>query len=194
VENSYNDMEMTVLNNTFTDIYFYDYYKMEKTTLRNNSAVTTVLYLIMKKYILGLDITNETTLEDFFIPLKLAHDLGVFEISYYSQRNKMKYYTKGITLNKDLILTNIHRKTHKKFLYATLNDKVNVTDFINDHLSSFHDKNNISVLDLTLILYISQHQIPHIDETHHYLKLVDDDTLEETIFDNHSNIVLVKNE
>jgi hypothetical protein len=194
VENSYNDMEMIVLNNTFTDIYFYDYYKMEKTTLRNNSAVTTVLYLIMKKYILGLDITNETTLEDFFIALKLAHDLGVFEISYYSQRNKMKYYTKGITLDKDLILKNIHRKTHKKLLYATLNDKVNVTDFINDHLSSFHDKNNISVLDLTLILYISKHQIPHIDETHHYLKLVDDDTLGETIFDNHSNIVLVKNE
>jgi hypothetical protein len=187
-------MEMIVLNNTFTEIYFYDYYKMEKVTLRNNDAVIMVLYLIIKKLLFGMNISNDTSIDDFFTPYKLAHDLGVFEIAYYSNRKKTKYYTKGITLDKEIILKNINKPTHKQFLHATLNDNITITQFVNDHLSSFHDKNNISVLDITLIFYINQHRVPHINEHHHYLKLIDDDTLEETIFKDHDNVTLISNE
>jgi hypothetical protein len=190
----YNDMEMLVLNNTFTEIYFYDYYKMDKVTLRNNAKVLKVLYLIMKKYWFNLDISNDIKLHDFFTPLALNSNLGIFEIVFFSDRRVTKYYTKGDLLDKDLVLHYMKKPCHKKFLYATINDKVNVTWFINEHISSFHNHNNITVLDITLILYINQHTIPEISEGNHYLKLIDDDTLDETIYKDNSNIILIRDE
>ena len=193
--NKYNDLEMLVLDGTFVEIYFYDFYTMKKTTLRNNTSVWRVLYLIFVKYILMRSTEVYTHLNNMFTPLMMSATPGVFEVVHYVNREKQRYYTKADLLDKDLVLHYMRKQAHTKFLYATISDKYNVTDFVNNHITSFHSKNSITVLDLILILMINKHQIPTIgmvDE--YYLKVIDDAVLDETIFKDRSSVILTRDE
>jgi hypothetical protein len=192
-QQKYNDLEMMVLNNTFTEVYFYDYVHMRKRIIRKNNSLPMILYLVFLKW-LGYSTSQYTQIIEFFSPYMLLPDSeGLFEIVYYSNRESKRYYTKGTNLDKGLILHYLRRIPVHKCLHASLSDKYNVTWFINDHITSFHGKNAIKVIDIALILMINRHQIPPISEGY-TLKVLEDDTLEEYTFLEHSDVILMHDE
>lgn len=190
VSDVYNDMEMQVLNNTFTEVYFYDYKNLKKQVIRNNTTLIRVLFLhVIKKYNVNwyLDCIG---IDEFFAPY--ANTTGIFEIVYYTERQSKRYYTK-----QDDLVFSVHymnKKPPHKYLSASLFDKYNVTSFINDHITSFHSRNPVKVIDIAFILVINGivHEMP-INENCN-LKVIEDDTLEEMTFSELSNILLMHDE
>lgn len=193
--NWYNDVEMLIINDTITEIYFYSFDNMQKITLRNNTTMYRVILLLIKKYVCGASITCDTGLEDFSVPLLLTSHRGLFEFVYYKDRKHLRYYTKQAFVNIETIMQHSEEKVHKKFLYATIDDKYDVTWFINEHITSFHRRNKIIVSDIVSLLYINKHKVPEESDNGHYLKLIDDDTVEETIIkDNEAIILTMRND
>jgi hypothetical protein len=190
--NWYNDLEMLIINDTITEIYFYSFDDMRKITLRNNTTMYRVILLLIKKYLCGASIAQDTELVDFTVPLLLTNQRGLFEFVYYKDRKHVRYYTKHAFVNIETITQYSEENVHKKFLYATIDDKYDVTWFINEHITSFHRRNQIIVSDIVSLLYINKHKVPEECDHGHYLKLVDDDTIEETIIKDNEAIILTK--
>jgi hypothetical protein len=190
----FDDMQMLVLDQSFVEIYFYEFHTMKKHTLRNNTNIFRVLYLIFLKLVLGYTVCPITMMGEHIIPLSHMYGEGVFEFIYYTKRQKQRYYTKTTDVSKQIILKYLARAGCMKFMHATISDKYNVTSFINDHISSFHPRNNLYVSDVAVVLLINQHAVPPIYETDEYYLKVIDDNLEETIFKDNTCIVLTRDE
>jgi hypothetical protein len=187
----YNKVENLVINDTYAEIYFYDYYGMTCKVLRNNCSPFRLVYLLVLKYILKQNIDHLTQLHDFFSPLRYMHDMGIFEVVYYSNGRSKRYFTKGEHLDKDLVNIHMNKKpSPSEYLHASLSDKMTITWFINDHLTSFHSHNHITAIDVATILMIKEHKVPDVSNDF-FVKVIDDDLNEMTFKDNMS-IVLVK--
>jgi hypothetical protein len=191
ISNFYNALEMLILNDSFTEIYFYDLYDMRKIHVRNNARIFKVCYLIFLKYVLRINIRHRISLETVKLPARLP-GYGIVELVYYNNKEETRFYTKSEELDRNTILTYLQAKIHKKFLYATISDKLDVTWFINEHISSFNRSNNICVDELLSILTINRAKVPDVDINGLYIKVIDDDTIEETIFHKQNPIVLVE--
>jgi hypothetical protein len=163
---------------------------MSKITLRNNTTFLRMFYLLLKQFVFKQDIRSDIEVNQFFT----TYSYGIFEIIHYKDRKKKKYYTKTDGLDKERVLRYMNKPIRRRFLHASINDKVNVTCFVNDHLTSFHSGNGITVEDLTNIMFISKHIIPDIADGNHYLKLIDNETLDEIVFDGNRSIILIKDE
>lgn len=212
VEQIYNDLEMQVVNNTFTEIYFYDYCDMKKVVLRNNTTYFQIFWLLLKQ-LLGFDITDDLryNLDEIFLHYLQTYRDGIFEIVYYKDRKKIKYYTRGHTweklysptqhhivlkgyFNEETLLKHMMKKPHKNFLHATINDKHTVTWFVNEHLSSFNSRNKIKVADMIIIMKLNNHITTDVNEETNYLMLIDNDTLDEITYNDNKPIIIVRDD
>lgn len=196
VEQAYNDAEMVVLNNTFVVINYYDMYYMKKYNVRNNTRFDQLCWLYIKKYVLGLDITHHLDLSGLQLPDDHDKGTNLVEVVYYKNRKQTRYFIKTDELNDDAmyqVTQNLHAPMEHCQVYdhATVNDKYNITEFINEHRTSFNEHNQLTTHDIVNILAINAHKVPSDDENT-YIKLITiDDDIEETIFPWHS-VVLCK--
>ncbi len=190
VKNKYLDVSMKLLNDSFTEVYFYDYIHQKKHHLRTNNSLWMLSYLYIKKFVFGYDITTNTCIKKFFSPFMFEPKLGIFEMVYFTNKHTYKYYTKGNHMNKNYILNNILEfKKGPKILYASLNNEFNITEFMNQHITSFQKENDITVYDIAMILLINKHRIPSIGNIYS-LEIIEDLTLTERKFVDDERIVL----
>lgn len=192
-ENAYNSMEMLVLNDTFTQIYYYDFYKMQRIVIRDNANIFMVLWLLFLKYVLEWDISRYTCIDDFFTPYSHSPHTGLFEVAYFSGKKTHRYYANSDYLFKDLVLYYLKKKPKHKYLFASMSDKYNITWFINEHLTSFHAINRLTLQDIVFVLLINKHVQPDVHGGY-YLTLVEDDTLEEHTYKDNAEVILIRDE
>ena len=211
----YNDLEMVVLDGTVVKATYYDYHIQKKVVFFDNTSVIKVLYLMFLKYVLAQDITYYTSLDnaEFNLPGKQEFsssvtEWGITEIVYYHDRQRMKCFTKfGVVyyhhrqrvkcltkfanVTMDKILNPTKKPQHKKFLYVTISDQCDITRFINDHISSFNETNQVTVHDIYNIAKIDAHLVAPVAWNENiYIKFIDTDTVEETVYRGNDHIIL----
>ena len=190
----YSQLEMQVLDGTFTQVYWYNYETNKKHTVRDNTGLWKVIYLIWIKRILKRHTESTksyTSLETVPWPkclndTRMMPSKGLFEFVFFASNTKLRYYTKNpLALSHDEIVTRLQRPVHKHYLFATMSDKLNVTDIINTHLSSFSYDNIILPNDIYTVFMLEKNNYMHhvgCLDVNLFLRLVDGDTLEETVF------------
>ena len=190
IKDRYNDLEMLVLNDSFVQVVKYDFFDKEKVDLVNNTNVFQVLYLFILK-IFGWNINDYVSLDKLKAPMFCNKENwgGIYEVVYYKDRQETRFYTKSNKFNKEELLSQMTKKTHKQYLFATISDHCDVTSFINEHLSSFNEINQITFDDFYSIIALNKHNVP-LKNLDSYLKLIDDDTIEETIYFGSDVIIL----
>lgn len=187
----YVEIESFVLDNTFTEIYFYDFYALQKKTLRSNSNVFMLGFLFLRKRLLGLDNKAYTDLTEFFTPLMNLQNMGLFEIVWYSETKTTTYVTKGEHLHKNDVLKYMCMQDTPQYLHVSLCNH-NITHVFNQLVTSFHPSNQIQVHDLCIMMYIMGLCNENINETNSCLELICNDTLDEIKFWGDDKIVCIQ--
>lgn len=187
----YNYLEMTVLNETFTQVHFYDYSNNQKHIIRDNHNIFMVMYLMFLKYVMMIDIYNIVHMKG--LSHKIVHLLeldGCFELNYFKNGKNYKYLTRESMFDVDIIVHNLCQQKNKSLVFATLNDKIDITKFMNDHLSSFNKHTDMTLRDVMYLNTIGAKTRKPILEKY-FLKYMDDATCEEvTIFKENAHIII----
>jgi hypothetical protein len=188
-QDQYSCLKTNILEDTFTDVFYYDFNKSKKIRLRNNSNIFVLLYLYYYKYCLKKNISRYTHLSilNYAIP---TSESGIFELVYYSNKKEYKYYTKRNHIDLHEIASLLLSKSSSKVLYASLLDSYEITEFINEHIQSFTKENDIQVLDLAILLLLQKYEVPY--DRNLYIKIIDDSTLEERIFKDNDTIIITE--
>jgi hypothetical protein len=198
-----------VLNDTYTEINFYDIYgNIPKIVLYNNTYPLRLIWLSLLKAIKGHSIHSKYSdllyIEKSINMKDLMYPYFIAEVVYYKDGDTQRYFIKEDTnLEKvQKILKNHPNLPHhnNKYLHASLCVKYNITNFINSHIFCFTKENNIKVKDVFKI-YMDKFatEIVSDDKENHNnacysipieLTLLEDDTLEETTYYKYDSLVL----
>lgn len=189
----YRMFETCILDDTFSEIHIYNTLSMDKKTILNNSHFDALLKLAFVKYIVMYSVHDmykslKAILTRMAVTIEDPH--LITEIVYFRNGQKYRIFAKKITDCQEI--TDLLKKppTHKKYLHATVSDKINLTEFVNEHISSFSEKNQLTVSDLSDIYWMNKHHDEKI-LMDCYVKTITDDTLEEITFNFNDIIVLI---
>ena len=188
-DDKYHTLKMLVLNDTFVQASYYDYYYHKKVVLRDNTTFAKVVFLLFVKYSLGMSVRTFVSFQTLYTPSNSLREWGVIELVYYLDRKEYRFYTKETPLHKGKLMEQIFAPAHKTFLLATISDRCEVTQFINDHLTSFNETNRLTFYDVHHILKLNKVPVPPNWDDKAYMKVIDDDSLEEEVFTGNEVIV-----
>jgi hypothetical protein len=192
VQHYFNYLEELVVNETYTYVSYYDYESQEVLILRDNQSLFAILYLVMLKYVFGYNIKDYTALETLthkVNPLLQREGDGCFELIYYENGRTEKFLTKYLSIPHIELLRKV-KKPQTSIVFGVINDTYDITNFLNEHLSSF---NTLTALTLQDVLHIIKMKYKKTLERMegNFLRYLDDNVFEEkTIYKIDTELVL----
>lgn len=188
------------LNDTFTEINFYDIYDTNsQIILYNNTFPLRLFWLSFLKAFFGYSIhSSYSDLKEIDGHSKLSShmfDYNIMEIVYYKDGEIQRYFAKNHTDLEAIQYTLKHHPNlphhNNKYLHASLCDIYTITDFINSHIFCFTRENGITVEDVYNI-YTTKFVTEGVETVPPmiYANLLEDDTLEETTYINNERLIL----
>jgi len=193
VNQIYRMFETCILDDTFSEIHIYNTLSMDKKTILNNTHFDSLLKLVFVKYILMYSVHDMyKSLEDILTRMAVTIEDPhlITEIVYFRNGHKYRIFAKKITDSHEITDLLKNPPMHKKYLHATVSDKINITEFVNEHISSFSENNQLTVSDLSDIYWMNKHHDEKI-LMDCYIKTITDDTIEEITFNFNDIIVLI---
>lgn len=173
------ELYRNVYSNSIVEIVKYDTRDLMKTCILQNTL------LDMMKHVYAYNQANESYKSRNF---ETQHTMPIYEITCWDNR---KYLTRS---HFDVGERVVSRKRHI-CLHASMNDQLDVTDFVNQHKESFTLINHITPRDILCIYFINQcidndlfYKI--IFDENMFMYIIDDETLEVRTFKDNQAIIL----